>query len=79
MSGPEVIEVDTRSRRERAVARAHALRAWWNALEPLERTFYRAVVLLAIGCGLAWPPLAFIVPGSLWALVFFGITFRKGN
>lgn len=52
---------------------------WWAALDPLERVFYRAVVALAIGFGVVWPPLAFIVPGLLWALVFFGFSLRKGT
>lgn len=50
---------------------------WWAALDPPERVFYRAVVALGAGFGLAWPPLVLIVPGLLWALVFFGFSLRK--
>ena len=52
---------------------------WWAALDPPERVFYRAAVALAIGFGLVWLPLALIVPGLLWALVFFGFSLRKGT
>lgn len=51
---------------------------WWTNLEPSERILYRAVVLLGVGCGLIYPPLAFIVPGVLFGLVFFGFSLRRG-
>ena len=53
------------------------LLGWWNALGPPERVLYRAIGLLAVGCGMVWLPLAFIVPGILFAAVFFGFTFRR--
>lgn len=52
---------------------------WWAALTPQERVFYRAAVFLAAGFGLLWPPAVLIVPGAMWALVFFGFSFRKGT
>lgn len=50
---------------------------WWSGLDPAERVLYRAVVLLAAGSAFVWPPLALIVPGLLFALVFFGFTLRR--
>ena len=50
---------------------------WWHDLEAPERVLYRAVACLGVGFGLAWLPLAFIVPGVLFALVFFGFSLRR--
>lgn len=52
---------------------------WWAALSPPERVLYRAIGLLAIGCALVWPPAAFLVPGLVFALVFFGFSFRRSG
>jgi len=52
---------------------------WWHALTPDERVLYRAVLLLAIGCWLVTPALGFIVPGVIFALVFFGFSFRRAG
>jgi hypothetical protein len=46
---------------------------WWKALSAEERVLYRAAVLLAAGCGLVFAPLALIVPGALFAAVFFNL------
>jgi len=43
---------------------------WWTALDPAERVLYRAVLLLGVGFALVNPALAFIVPGTLFALTF---------
>ncbi len=50
---------------------------WWNLLDPAERILYRAVVLLGAGFALVWPPLGLIVPGALFAAVFFGFSLRR--
>jgi sugar phosphate permease len=47
---------------------------WWGALEPGERVLYRAMALLAVGAGGFDWRLAFLVPGALFALVFFGFS-----
>ena len=52
---------------------------WWSGLAPSERVLYRSVALLAAGCGLVWLPLAFIVPGIVFGLVFFGFSFRRAG
>jgi hypothetical protein len=52
---------------------------WWTGLEPPERVFYRAAVTLGIGWGLVWPPMVLIIPGTLWALVFFGFSMRRST
>lgn len=53
--------------------------AWWHGLEPPERIWYRAVALLAVGlAGYDWR-LALTVPGTLYALVFFGFSLRRGS
>jgi hypothetical protein len=64
-------------RLRRASATAHRPLTWWSALEPAERILYRAAALSAIGFGMVALPLAFIVPAVLFALVFFGFTFRR--
>jgi hypothetical protein len=51
--------------------------AWWSGLQPAERVLYRAVGLSAVGFGMVALPLAFIVPAVLFALVFFGFSFRR--
>jgi len=51
--------------------------SWWSGLEPAERVLYRAVVLLGAGFALVWPPLGLIVPGLLFAAVFFGFSLRR--
>lgn len=56
------------------------LGSWWNGLLPPERVLYRAIGLLAIGSAMVAPALAFIVPGLLFALVFFDFSFhRRGS
>jgi hypothetical protein len=50
---------------------------WWTGLEPAERVLYRAIAFLGPGTALVWPPLGLIVPGLLFALVFFGFSFRR--
>jgi len=62
----------------RASAKARRPLAWWSGLEPAERVLYRAAALSAIGFGMVALPLAFIVPGILFALVFFGFSLRRG-
>lgn len=65
------------------VSRLRALRTaittWWRGLDPSERVLYRAMGLLAVGGGLIAPALAFLIPGALLALVFFGFTFRRAE
>jgi hypothetical protein len=51
---------------------------WWRALEANERILWRCILLLAIGGGLIWPPLAFLLPGVVFGLVFFEFSFRRG-
>jgi hypothetical protein len=51
--------------------------AWWRGLDPQERVLYRAMVLLAAGGIVTWPPLAFFLPGTLLVLVFFGFSLRR--
>lgn len=65
------------SRRARATRVALAPLRWWNGLDAAERVLYRAVALLGAGCGAVWAPLALIVPGVLFALVFFGFSLRR--
>jgi type II secretory pathway component PulM len=50
---------------------------WWSGLEPRERVIWRTSIALAIGFGLVWLPLVFIIPGVLWALLLFEFSFRK--
>ena len=52
---------------------------WWTALEPAERILYRAVVLLGAGSALVYPPFGLIVPGLMFALVFFGFGFKRAR
>jgi hypothetical protein len=52
---------------------------WWSGLQPAERVLYRAVGLSAVGFGMVALPLAFIVPAVLFALVFFGFSFRRSS
>jgi len=52
---------------------------WWKGLEPAERILYRATALLAAGGLVTWPPLAFWVPGLMFALVFFGFNLRRAG
>jgi hypothetical protein len=61
------------------IAAARLVR-WWNALQAVERILYRALGLLAIGFALTpLPALAFIVPGAILTLVFFGFSLRRGS
>jgi hypothetical protein len=53
------------------------LAGWWVALTPRERVLYRALPLLSVGWGLAWPPLFLIVPGTVFILIFFDFTFGR--
>ena len=50
---------------------------WWCALAAEERVLYRAAVLLATGSGLIWAPLALLMPGLLFAAVFFEFSLRR--
>ena len=70
-----------RMRRAGAAARRHGGRPvrWWSGLESAERVFYRAAAALAVGWALVWPPMILIVPGTLWALVFFGFSLRRSS
>lgn len=63
----------------RLAAAARRPFAWWSALQPVERVLYRSVAFSAIGFGMVALPLAFIVPGLLFALVFFGFSFRRAG
>ena len=66
------------SRRARLGATLRRPWRWWTSLEPGERVLYRAGALL--GGGFAWlvhPALGLIVPGALFALVFFGFSFVR--
>ena len=69
----------TRLRRLAAAFRyqSHRPSRWWAGLEPRERVIWRTSIVLAIGFGLVWPPLLFIIPGVLWALLLFDFSFRK--
>ncbi len=66
----------------RAALRAGIVQArrplrWWVALTPAERVLYRSAALLSVGFGMVALPLALIVPGALFALVFFGFGVRR--
>jgi len=63
----------------RAMATVRRPASWWSGLQPAERVLYRATALSAIGFGMVALPLAFIVPAVLFALVFFGFSFRRGG
>ena len=62
---------------QRGFATVRRPAAWWSGLQPAERVLYRAVGLSAVGFGMVALPLAFIVPAVLFALVFFGFSFRR--
>lgn len=57
--------------------RAAVVALWWGNLTAAERVLYRAMALLAVGTGGFDWRFGFIVPGVIFALVFFG--FRLGR
>jgi hypothetical protein len=48
-------------------------------LTPAERVLYRSAALLSVGSGMVALPLALIVPGAMFALVFFGFSFQRSR
>ena len=51
--------------------------AWWTGLDPADLVLYRSVALLGTGSALVAPALGLIVPGVVFALVFFGFSFKR--